>query len=118
MDAARRSHLFRIATICLAVLLGQTAYAAKPARSLSPGTPPPHVKLTSAQPEPRKNLPLAAKKVQRPRVAQRHSASFPTAGFVPASIAASVGTLSPGAVLRTRHALCLAPQFRLFALRI
>ena len=120
MNTVRRSYLYHIAILCLTVLLSQTANAAKLPQLLAPGTPCSYLKLTSARPEPKKALKLAAKKVRVPRLGQRNDTGLSTASFALASFAKAC---SPGEqrtcfTLQTSRTLEIAPQGRSFALRI
>jgi len=120
MNTVRRSYLYHIAILCLTVLLSQTANAAKLPQLLAPGTPSSCLKLTSARPEPKKTLNLAAKKVRSPRLAHRNDTGLSTTSFAPARFAKAC---APGEqrtcfVLQTSRNLEIAPQCRSFALRI
>jgi hypothetical protein len=120
MNTARRSYLFRIAILCLTVLLSQTANATSLSHLLVPGTPCSYLKLTSARPEPRKTLRLNAKKVRDSRPAWRNDAGLSTSYFVPASLAQACAAGEPRTsfILQTSRTLEIAPQSRSFVLRI
>ncbi|WP_158819432.1 hypothetical protein [Granulicella sp. S156] len=120
MNTVRRSYLYHVAILCLTVLLSQTANAAKLPQLLVPGTPSSCLRLTSARPEPKKTLKLAAKKVRGPRLAQRNDTGLSTTSFAPISFAKACapGEQCTRFVLQASRALAITPQCRSFALRI
>jgi len=118
MTAILRSRPFRIAMLSFAVLFSQTANAAKPARQLSPGTPPPSVKLCAAWPESRKDFTGTIKKVQRPNPAPAARVFFSPASFLPAGAASLQTSQQAGIALQLQQLIYAAAQFRPFALRI
>jgi hypothetical protein len=119
MRALKRSSLFRIALLSLAVLFAHTARAAN-AQLVLPVAPPCPGKVAAAQPDPDKKLSPAGKRVVQPGpIADSHKFFAGTFGFTHAH-AAGLLVLhnSAGPVAIARWAVCVAPQRRPFALRI
>jgi hypothetical protein len=117
MRAMKRSPLFRIALLSLAVLSAHTAHAANP-HAFVPVRPPCARKVAAAQPDLDKKLTPALKRLIRPgqRVHFHTSFAHPL-GFSGAYAPAQAAHASSQLAL-ARQAVYRAPQRRSFALRI
>jgi hypothetical protein len=117
MRALRRSPLFRIALLILAVLFARSAHAANVRHSF-PAVPPCPRKVAAAQPDLEKNPALQSNGFVRPgSPADRRISS---GGFF-SSAASAFNSLHVQGVRQTslvRRAACITPQRRPFALRI
>ena len=116
MTALLRSRLFRIAMLSFAVLLSQTANAAKPTRPVSAQTPS-AVRLCAAWPESRNDFKGTIKKAHRPNPAAAH-VLFSAANFLPAGVASLRASEQAAVALHVQQLTYAIPQFRPFALRI
>jgi hypothetical protein len=110
--------MFRTLTLTLAVLLSQTAHAAKPVRQLTPGTAPSFLKLCSAWPESRKDFGGDLKKVQRPNPKTAQSTFFSTASFLAVGVASFEASQQTAIDQRLQRLSISAPQSRTFVLRV
>lgn len=117
MRAVRRSPLFRIVLLSLAVLLAHTAHAAN--RPILPVAPPCQGKVAATQPDPEKKLSPAVKRIVTPgHVADWHKLFGHSFGFTSARAASLLPVRSAVQIAVTRWTACVAPQYRPFALRI
>lgn len=118
MYAVRRSPLFRIALLSLAVLLAHTAHAAS-AQLILPVRPPCPGKVAAAQPDPEKKLSPASKRAVQPgRLADFHKLF---GGSLSVTVTRATSLLSLHGAVQTavaRWAPSIAPQRRPYALRI
>ena len=118
MRAVRRSPLFRIALLSLAVLFAHTAHAAN-ARPVIPAAPPCTGKVAAAQPDPEKKLSPAGKRIVRPGfLAVHHSLSGGSFSFAVAQATHFPSAYSVCQIAVARWTVYVAPQRRPFALRI
>jgi hypothetical protein len=118
MGAMRRSPLFRIALLSLAVLFAHTTHAANVERII-PSAPPCAAKVAAAQPDPEKKLSPASKGIVRPgHLADSHNLFGDSFGFATAHAASLLSLHSAGQIAIARCTVSIAPQHSLFALRI
>jgi len=118
MIAQRSSQLFRIALLCYAVLFGQTAHAAQPARILvAPGSLPSQVKLLVAPPRPRQQLVQRVARPIPPRpIAHSTRFTFPLPDAT--RLRAVITSEQTQQTFHAQHAIYFAPQLRPYSLRI
>ncbi|HTV08193.1 MAG TPA: hypothetical protein VMD97_04025 [Candidatus Aquilonibacter sp.] len=117
MRALRRSPLFRIALLSLAVLFAHTAHAAN--RPILLVAPPCAGKVAAAQPDPEKRPVLGRKQVVRPRFPATSHAASGSALFFPLARTAYVLCAEGAAQISlARSALYVAQQQRPFHPRI
>jgi hypothetical protein len=116
MRAVRRSPLFRIALLTLAVLFAQTIRA-NTQQIIAVCAPCPG-KVAAAQPDPEKKLFPAARRTNRPEPpAGRHHLSS-SLGVAHAYSTSLLSVSGSGQITVARWAVSIAPQRRSFALRI
>jgi hypothetical protein len=117
MCAVRRSPLFRIALLSLAVLFAHTAHAAN--RRIVPVAPPCARKVAASQPDPEKKLSPAARRTVTPgHLAYWHNLFDGSFGFTHAHAASLLALPSAVQIAVARSTASIAPQRRPFALRI
>ena len=120
MRAVRRSPLFRIALLSLAVLSAHTAHAAK--RPILPAPPCPR-KVAAAQPDPQKKLSIGSKQIVMPGdlpayLLAGHNFLGHSFGFT-CGHAGSLLLLHSAVQIAIAHwTASIAPQRRQFVLRI
>lgn len=117
MRAVRHSPLFRIALLALAVLFAHTVRATP--QAIIPVHPPCPGKVAAAQPDAKKKLPLAGKRVIKPgRLANSHSLFGGSPDLTRAAGTSLLSVQSPGQIIVARGTVYIAPQRRPFALRL
>lgn len=116
MRAVRRSPLFRIALLILAVLFAHTARAST--QPILPVCPPRPCKVAAAQPDSRNKLRLASTRVATPPHPADHHHLFTGAFALTAVDPALLFFSSPAQLILARGAASVHPQRRPFALRI
>jgi hypothetical protein len=117
MRALRRSPLFRIALLSLAVLFAHTARAAT--RPIIPAAPVCPGKVAAAQPDPDKKLSLSARRIVQPgRLAHCHKLFSGAFGFTNPHAASLLSLGSAGHIPTARRTADIAPQRRPFSLRL
>ena len=118
MGAMRRSPLFRIALLSLAVMFAHTARLAN-AQLILPVAPPCPGKVAAAQPDPDKKLSPASKRIVQPGpLAHSHKLFAGPFGLTNAHAASLVLLQSAGQIAIARTTVYIAAQRPLFALRI
>lgn len=122
MRALRRSPLFRIAVLSLAVLFAHTARATNVQRIL-PAAPPCPRKVAASQPDPDKKLSPAGKRILRPGhlpgyLLAGHNFFGGSFGFTSAHAASLLSLPSAAHIAIARSTASIAPQHPFFALRI
>ncbi len=115
MHAVKRSPLFRIALLSLAVLSAHTARAAK-APPVNPVRPPCPAKVAAAQPEAQKKLLPNIKRLAQPGA--RAHPLFGGAFALTGNAAAFLPPHSTGQLAAGRHTVYIPPQRLPFDLRI
>lgn len=117
MRAMRRSPLFRIALLSLAVLSAHTAHATNVRHSF-PAAPPCPRKVAAAQPDQDNKPSLQIKRIVRSRHANSHSSSGGPFFFAPAHTRGFLAAQNPAQIAVGRRTADITPQHRLFVLRI
>lgn len=118
MFGVRRSPLFRIALLSLAVLFTHTARATNVEHSF-PATPPCARKVAAAQPDPEKKLSTGNKQIVMPgRLTDRHNIFGYSFGFTNAYAASLLPVHGTAQIALARSTASITPQRRPFALRI
>lgn len=121
MRAVRRTPLFRIALLSLAVLFAHTAHAAN--RPILPVAPPCPRKAAASQPDPEKKLSPAGKRIVTPGhlppyLLSGHNVFGHSFGFTSAHAASLLPLPGVAQIAIARWTASIAPQRRPFALRI
>jgi hypothetical protein len=122
MRALRRSPLFRIAVLSMAVLFAHTARATNVQRII-PSAPPCARKVAASQPDPDKKLSPAGKRILWPGhlpgyLQAGHNLFGGSLGFTTAHAASVLPAHGAVQIALARRTVHIAPQHSLFALRI